>query len=404
MSRKKRKRRSTGRRTAPIETPPAPKVRHRRRSPAIIGSLVVVSVGVSVVLWFSRPPSEPDVVDVLPTVEDFAKLDPLVAALIEEAETDLRSSPGEAGAWGRLGRIYEAHGFVEQAQHSYSIASRLNPNDFAWHYYLALISATRGAADEAIHRFSRAIQLQPLDIPAHYHLGSIHLEVGHHEAARIAFQEVVALAPQSPWGFLGLGKTAWRERLPELAATHLERSRAIDPMVRETAYLLAIVYRALGRAELSQEMLEGWGSLSTTSVMDDPLRRRVLSERRDLQDQVATANGLKAQGQMASAEKIYQSVLAVDPEHFDAHHNLGVLYAQTRRHDLAQPHLEKAAALRPRDAGAHFNLAMLYFETDRPAQSLTELERSLEIDPQHAEARRLYQVLGETSTGSRVFR
>jgi tetratricopeptide (TPR) repeat protein len=52
-------------------------------------------------------------------------------------------------------------------------------------------------------------------------------------------------------------------------------------------------------------------------------------------------------GKLKLAEKHYREILKKQPEHPDANHNLGVLFKQSNKLDLAHPYFEKAVKIRP---------------------------------------------------------
>ena len=59
-------------------------------------------------------------------------------------------------------------------------------------------------------------------------------------------------------------------------------------------------------------------------------------------------------GQLTEAEDYYRQILAIDQNHFDSLHLLGVVAQQSRRSDLAARLIGRAIALNERDP-AHNN-------------------------------------------------
>lgn len=121
---------------------------------------------------------------------------------------------------------------------------------------------------------------------------------------------------------------------------------------------------------------------------------------------------------MVEAERHYRNVLAIDPRHAAALHNLGILAIQTGRHDLAVDvigkaisvnrrsadflynrgvalealgrlheaagHYREAVTLMPDYAEAHLNLGNVLTRSDRTEEALTCYERVLALRPQSA--------------------
>lgn len=79
-------------------------------------------------------------------------------------------------------------------------------------------------------------------------------------------------------------------------------------------------------------------------------------------------------GRWTEAETAFQNVLYLDPDHYEALVNLGMLHAETNRHDTALRLLERAVRLYPEQVQAGVALATLYLETNRTNDARQVLE------------------------------
>ncbi len=91
------------------------------------------------------------------------------------------------------------------------------------------------------------------------------------------------------------------------------------------------------------------------------------------------------QGKLDAAAEAFGAVLSVEPHHFEAHRQLGILRFQQGRHVEALPHLAMAAKLKPRDVAAASNHGLALATLGRLDEALAAYERALEIRPDHAE-------------------
>jgi protein O-GlcNAc transferase len=91
-------------------------------------------------------------------------------------------------------------------------------------------------------------------------------------------------------------------------------------------------------------------------------------------------------GQLAEAEALYRQILAVQPNHADAAHFLGVVAHQVGRHDAAVEWLNKAIALAPKNPIAHTHLGEVCRTMGRTDEAITHFRRALEINPDYANA------------------
>ena len=178
---------------------------------------------------------------------------------------------------------------------------------------------------------------------------------------------------------------------------HLRKALDLDPENRETLYLLAMSNVELGQEEKASQLLRGLES-KEVSALADPMLERALRQTRDLQAQIAVANGLLAEKRYEAAEMIYRRVLASDPESFEAHLDLGVLLGLTGRNEEAERVLSRAVALEPERADGHTMLAIAYLKTQRPELAFEALQTALELDPDHARAREILTSLGVERT------
>lgn len=119
----------------------------------------------------------------------------------------------------------------------------------------------------------------------------------------------------------------------------------------------------------------------------------------EAEDWYATGWELEDEDDPEEAERAYRHALDLDPQHADAHLNLGRLLHDRGRLDLAEIHYAKALEARPDDPTAAFNLGVALQDQDRPQDAVQAYRRAVELDPTFAEAyfnlAGLYETLGE---------
>jgi tetratricopeptide (TPR) repeat protein len=86
------------------------------------------------------------------------------------------------------------------------------------------------------------------------------------------------------------------------------------------------------------------------------------------------------------AIEAYRKALEIDPEHPDAHINLGRLLHESGDAASAEEHYRKALASRPNDPTAAFNLGVSLEDLDRPTDALAAYEKAVALDPSNADA------------------
>ena len=94
---------------------------------------------------------------------------------------------------GRLGMAYDVNGLRDAALVTYEQAEILDPDDFRWPYFRALLIAETGELEQAIKTLERALAIDPDYAPAWLWRGAWLLEDGLLDEAMIAFQQAFDL-------------------------------------------------------------------------------------------------------------------------------------------------------------------------------------------------------------------
>ncbi len=206
---------------------------------------------------------------------DVADLPVAVAELVQQSLAAVRAAPDSAEAWGRLGAVLDAHGLHERARDSYATARELDPAEFRWAYFEALMGSFIGDDPTAVAAgFERALGLRDDYAPVHVHHGQALLRLGDGEAAYGAFGRAVLLAPGMAVAHRGLGQAELLRGRPAEARAALERAAEMDPEDGEALASLAEALRALGEDAAAAEAEQRAAEHEPRLVLDDPLRFR----------------------------------------------------------------------------------------------------------------------------------
>src|SRR5436190_4770044 len=105
------------------------------------------------------------------------------------------------------------------------------------------------------------------------------------------------------------------------------------------------------------------------------------------------------------AREVYERLLVIDPDHVDAHVNLGRLLHEDGAPAAAEKHYRRALDLDPDHEIAAFNLGVALEDLGRFKDSIDAYLRALELDPQNADAHfnlaGLYERRGEKAAALR---
>jgi tetratricopeptide (TPR) repeat protein len=90
-------------------------------------------------------------------------------------------------------------------------------------------------------------------------------------------------------------------------------------------------------------------------------------------------------GRLAEAEVIYRQILAIDAQHADSLHLLGMIEHQRGRHDLAVAMIRQAIAINQNEAAYHSNLGTVLQSQKQLDDAAACFERALALKPDWAE-------------------
>ena len=95
---------------------------------------------------------------------------------------------------------------------------------------------------------------------------------------------------------------------------------------------------------------------------------------------------LHQQGNLTEAQVMYEQILVIQPDHFDALQLLGVLFAQVKKYPQAVELLSKALEINPNHAGANNNKGNALKELKRFDEALASYDQAIVIDSNHVGA------------------
>ena len=355
-------------------------------------------------------------------------------AAVREARAAVVEDPASAAAWGRLGHIYLAHGWPQEASECYRRAAEQQPRASRWLYFLGRASYQVDAGSSAA-AFSGAISLEAGGAPVPYYVHGARAlrDLGRAGQALTLLESARNRHPRSSSVELALGQVHLEAgRYPE-ARRHLESALALDPERGETHTALSQVHMAGGnRGEAARHARLGVRYFEQGS-MRDPLFAEVA--RAGVSSFWMNRRGKKRlqEGDYAGALEEYSQAVAAgesDPMIWNGygsallgvgrheegvaaleraleaaqnesgagnlapdnmrliHTNLGHALAASGDLDRAGNHLRAALKLDPASVTAAYNLALLYYRRKQPGLGLEALSGVPDLES-HPDAARL---------------
>ncbi len=372
---------------------------YRRSAAPAVQLLVVALSACSPAEQASAPAPEP----AIPHPE-LAELDPPLARELEarRAGLDALLADQEAGiaekaqALGELGRLYQAHRLLEPALACYREAHRLDPESFAWAYYLGVLAAGAGDIETARPAFRHALDLRADDTPTLVRLADLELEHGRVDEAEVLYLRAAVVDDSAAVAY-GMGRVAEERGEYAEAIAQFQRALTLQPRASVIHYNLGQAYRELGEFDRAEEALARSGP--SRVAMADPLMHELTTLAIGALPHLDRGHAAAREGRLADAEAAYRQAVAADATNVRAHESLATLLARRGDPEGAIEHFGVAVRLAPENAHTHSDLGVLLAELGRNARALEHLGRAVELDPGNAEARLgLGAVLAQTGS------
>jgi tetratricopeptide (TPR) repeat protein len=183
--------------------------------------------------------------------------------------------------------------------------------------------------------------------------GTVYLQEGNTQLARLHFAMALKKAPQSIHAWLGMGEVFVAEKQLRKAADAYDQVLAIDPQSR-------VALLAAGRVRRLQAKNEEAAELLRTAHGYYPDDRRIMTELAITYDLL---------GHLKDAEPLHERVAAMSPQDGFSRNNLGFNYLLQGRYPAAIRELQAALQAMPGNHRIRNNLATAYALAGREDQA-----------------------------------
>lgn len=321
----------------------------RRWFVVLAGAVALLLVAAIVAPAIRRPRSAPPVEPAAPQVPDpttTAMQQPVVER-IAEARGEVLKRPESPGAWGRLGMVLDAHHLYRDAATCYRRAHDLDPAEFRWPYFLAIVEDHEGAsADDTTRLLDIAAAIRPDYPPLHARLGEILARSGRIEAARRAYEKALELAPGYPIAHRGMGQVLLALDDASGALQSLESAASIQDGDRATYAAMAQACVRLGMPQRASDAAEKARRFRSLYSFVDQERSAVGPLGASSTVAIDRARFRLSTGQYAAAVEDLKLAERATPDDEWIHRQLSIAYGRLGEKELAEIHRVKAERLK----------------------------------------------------------
>lgn len=205
--------------------------------------------GVLVALaWFRWPAVGEADVGTAPPRPELAGLPAVLGERIAAAELLVRRPRTRQEGMAELGRLYQANGFLREAETCWRWLADAQPTEARWPYLLAMARDTAGETDGLEEGLRATTRLAPDYAPAWLKLAELALKTGRPAEAEAHYRTRLRLLPGDPHAQLGLARVARQAGRPAEAERLLEELVRTSPGFSTGHNLLAEMRAARGDA------------------------------------------------------------------------------------------------------------------------------------------------------------
>ncbi len=304
-------------------------------SKRVIFLVVALSVLSSIVLsiWFYNSLVQPNTsLSKLPD-PDLTGMEQQVIEEVERRRHALQQNLKSDTTWGGLAMILDVHGLKAESIPCYKQAAALNPNDFNWAYFCAIVLRKMGFS-EALEFFEKSTDLMRDYLPLQIRYGQALIDADRLEDALETFEYAVSLDSTSSHAHLGLAQVAFSRVEFEASLTHLTKTLELNPRHREAHAMTADVLRRLGRLDESRKEMEITQRLPLTTSIGDSVYQILVAEGVSAFWHRQRGFALLSKERLDEGFEELRKALALKPDP-EGHDSVGNLLSQAGRYDEA---------------------------------------------------------------------
>jgi len=95
---------------------------------------------------------------------------------------------------------------------------------------------------------------------------------------------------------------------------------------------------------------------------------------------------LQLEGKHQEAIESFKQAIRINPDHANAHYNLGTAYDELGKYEDAIVSYKQALMINPDDASTHYNLGLAYYNLGKYEEAIESYKQAIRIDPDYADA------------------
>ncbi|MSO23107.1 MAG: tetratricopeptide repeat protein [Acidobacteria bacterium] len=375
-----------------LQPPGLPAGLSRRKIKVILFTTLVVLLVSGLVLKRMTSPPLPSG---FPALADLTRYSAALRELIKRVDAEARSRP-HSEAVGKLGMAYHANLIFEPAKSAYQVASQLEPDDYRWYYYQALLEEDSGHLEGMAELLKKTMRLQPNYYPASRKLADLSFKQGRWNQAAELYAQIYSADSSSVPAALGLARLAARKQQWSQVIQYLDPVTQKYPLLRLPHQMIREAHQALGQHQRASEKER---VLSRSDLTHETPARDLLREDLDRLCFLSTpllklAYSAQTAGDLKSMVQLCRRAVEAEPEDAEARYYLARALVLAYGNDSAaiaeaMRHRDEGLRLRPDNLTSLLQFAEALIARNSLEAAAGQLQTVLDKKPDHRKAHEL---------------
>ena len=235
---------------------------------------------------------------------------------------------------------------------------------------LGFLYANARAFDKAIDAYKRCLEINQINSEVYKNLGLAYRQTNDLDSAIVSFQNSLRHNPDGFDALVSLAQIYRAKGDKQKSREYYEKIYTIFPDRIDASIEFAQLLFELGQEQESNSLLE---KLQTSENVAEQVKFALLANYRSV-------------GDYASAVKICQELLEVEPNSNLYLQHLGDLHANEGKLDQSEECFRQALRLYPDDLSAINNLGVVLGKKGKLQEAIEYFKRALEIEPSHSDS------------------
>jgi len=301
---------------------------------------------------------------------------------LEAFEFVVDANPDYPGAFHNLSNVYYIEKQFAQAADGYMRAAEKTSSARSW-YAAAGAFAELGKPDSALWALDQSIEIDSLNADARRFRADLRFQSGMSEGALLDARSAVGLAQEDIDIILAWARIETQVGNVDDVLFPLQVLTVEKPWNYSVPFELARAYQKQG----NERQATRWFSVSDRAreflQPTELLERRVAAQPGDVALRIELGDLYREQRRLDLAAEQYSVVVYERPDNLDAAAMLGTLYAQSGRNLAALDQFRRVLQADPNHELALANLAVLLLQQGQPSEAQQVIDELRRINPEH---------------------